>query len=226
MIPSRTGAILGIWTLISACITGCANDPPSAAVGVEVLGCDPGVEHGSGMIVDTDLGPLVLTSAHVVKGARSITVTRGDERAEATIVAFDPEMDLAHLAVDDLATPFPWPIDSTSITGGETGSAYVVRDGRVVTLPVTVVRRINIRTEDIYIDGETLRPGYELRVDIDPGDSGGAVVVDGEAIGVVWARSRRTTDRAYAIDPDRAGTTITRQLQTGDLTGVDLTRCS
>ncbi|MFZ8997056.1 MAG: trypsin-like peptidase domain-containing protein [Ilumatobacteraceae bacterium] len=226
MIPSRTGAILGITALVSTCITGCANDPPSAAVGIEVRGCDPGIEHGSGMIVDTDIGPLVLTSAHVVKGARSITVTRGDERAQATVVAFDPEMDLAHLAVDELATPFPWAVDSTAITGGEVGSAYVVRDGRVVTLPVTVVRRINIRTEDIYIDGETLKPGYELRVDIDPGDSGGAVVVDGEVIGVVWARSRRDVDRAYGIDPDRAGTTITRQLRTGDLTGVDLTRCS
>ena len=138
--------------VVAALIGGCSNDPPSAAVGIQVRGCDPGVQHGSGMFVDTDAGPLVLTSAHVLKGAQSITVTRGDERAEATIVAFDPQMDLAHLAVDGMAVPFPWTVDSTGVTGGESGSAYVVRDGRVVTLPVTVERRINIRTEDIYVD--------------------------------------------------------------------------
>lgn len=213
-------------TVVAVLIGGCANDPPSAAVGIEVLGCGPGIEQGSGMIVDTVTGPLVLTSAHVVKGARSITVTRGDTRATATVVAFDPEMDLAHLAVEDLTAPHPWPVDSASIEGGESGSVYVVRADRVVTLPVTIVRRINIRTEDIYIEGETLRPGYELRVDIDPGDSGGAVVVDGRVVGVVWARSRRNTERAYAIDPIRAGDRVTAQLRTGDLTDVDPSRCS
>ena len=211
--------------VVAALIGGCSNDPPSAAVGIQVRGCDPGVQHGSGMFVDTGAGPLVLTSAHVLKGAQSITVTRGDERAEATIVAFDPQMDLAHLAVDGMAVPFPWTVDSTGVTGGESGSAYVVRDGRVATLPVTVERRINIRTEDIYVDGETLRPGFELRVDIDAGDSGGAVVVDGRVIGVVWARSRRSVDRAYAIDPLRASATTAEQLRNGTISGIDLERC-
>jgi S1-C subfamily serine protease len=205
---------------------GCANDPPSAVVGVDVAGCDPGVEHGSGMAVDVDGRTLVLTSAHVLRGAREITVTRGDERAAATIVAFDPDMDLAYLDVDGWSFPRPWQVDSSGIDRGEDGSVYVVRDGRVVTLGVTVVRRVNIRTEDIYVDGETMRPGFELRVDIDPGDSGGAVVVDGAVTGVVWARSRRAVDRAYAIDPVRAGATVSEQLRTGRLGDVDLTRCS
>jgi hypothetical protein len=42
----------------------------------------------------------------------------------------------------------------------------------------------------------------------------------------VWARSRQDTDRAYAIDPVRAGARVREQLATGDLTDVDLTRCS
>ena len=30
---------------------------------------------------------------------------------------------------------------------------------------------------------------------------GGVIVIDGEAVGVLWARSRKFENRAYAIDP-------------------------
>lgn len=209
-------------------VAGCAADPPSAVVGLQVVGCSPHPEVGSGMVVEVDGvdEPLVLTAAHVVKGAREITVSRGEVRGTATIVAFDPDMDLAYLAVEGIETRFPRSVDSAAVDGGERGIAYVVRDGEVVSLPLTVARRVQIRTEDVYIEGETLRPGYELAVDIDAGDSGGAVVVGGDVVGVVWARSRRDTERAYAIDPVRAGDLVREQLETGDLSGVDLTRCS
>ena len=48
-------------------------------------------------------------------------------------------------------------------------------------MQVGVVRPVTIRTEDIYIQGHVLRPGYELDAMIEPGDSGGVVVVDGQA---------------------------------------------
>jgi len=104
--------------------------------------------------------------------------------------------------------------------------AYVVREGVVVTVPVRVRRRINIRTEDIYIEGETLRPGFDLDAEIGPGDSGGAVVVDGRLVGVLWARSNRFERRAYAIDAVRAAELITEQRRTGRLgDDVDVARC-
>lgn len=214
--------------VVAATLAGCAPDPPSAVVGLQVVGCSPFPEVGSGMLVEVDgVGdPLVLTSAHVVKGAREITVQRGPTSGTGTIVAFDPDMDLAYLAVEGLGTGAPLEVDSGRVTGGEDAVAYVVRDGETVVLPVTIRRRVQIRTEDVYIEGETLRPGYELAVDIDAGDSGGAVVVDGRVVGVVWARSRRDSERAYAIDPTRAGERVRRQLATGDLAGVDVTRCS
>ena len=160
--------------------TGCAVDPPSAVVGIQVAGCDPGTEYGSGVFVTVSgsATPLVLTSAHVVKGARTITVVRDDVSAPARIVAFDPEMDLAYLATDGLTAVNPATVDSDSIDGGEPATAYVVRHSEVVALPVVVRRRIEIRTEDIYIDGETLRPGYELGVDIDTAKKFGPIVID------------------------------------------------
>ena len=82
---------------------GCASDPPAAVVGLTVAGCPPGTAHGSGIVIEPGL---VLTSAHVVKGATEIEVTNGDRSTTATVVGFDPDMDLAYLAVDgELGAP-------------------------------------------------------------------------------------------------------------------------
>jgi len=218
---------IAVVLLAASLATGCDSAATSAAVGLRVVGCRPHPEHGSGALVrlpGVD-EPLVLTAAHVVAGAEDITVTRGDTAQMGTIVAFDPEMDLAYLAIEGVDGSPAWTIDSAAVTSGDTGVAHVARDDVPVEVPVTFERRVTIRTEDIYVEGETRRPGFELTADIDEGDSGGAVVVDGKVVGVVWARSRRASDRAYAIDPVRAGERLRAQLATGDLGDVDLTRC-
>lgn len=202
--------------------TACAPDPPGAVVGIVVDSCEPGQDVGSGMIVAPGLA---LTAAHVVAGADEIVVHHGGREAEATIIGFDPEMDLAYLTFDAAPTPV-MPVDSSEVEAGDTGTAYVVRDGDVASVPITIRRRVHIRTEDIYVQGETLRPGFDLDADIRPGDSGGAVVVDGRIAGVIWARSNRIVRRAYAIDPIRAGDLITEQLRSGRLgDDIDIARC-
>jgi S1-C subfamily serine protease len=213
-----TGAIV-----IVATATGCAADPPSGVVGLTVTGCSTGAAHGSGIVVAPGL---VLTAAHVVKGADAIDVTNGARSTTASVVAFDPDMDLAYVRVDaDLGA-------SSSLAGrgvdrGEPGVAYVFRDGHVVALPVTVRRPVRIQTEDIYIEGETNRPGFELDADIESGDSGGPVMVDGEVVGVLWARSSKFERRAYAIDPVAAGERVREQLRTGVIEdSIDLDRCT
>lgn len=213
------GVVAGViaWSTV---VTACAPDPPSAIVGVVVEGCPPGRDTGSGALVDDGL---VLTSAHTLRGAESVVVTRGDDEVPATIVGFDPNLDLAYLAVDLVGEPLV--VDSSGLERGERGRAWVVRDGDAVPVDVVVERRVELHTEDIYVEGETVRPGLELAADIEPGDSGGVVVVDGEVVGVVWARSRRQPGRAYAIDPDRGGERIDEQYRTGDLGEVDLARC-
>lgn len=210
--------------VLATVITGCAPDqPPSAVVAIVVPdSCGPGLETGSGALVAPGL---VLTSAHVLAGADSIEVVRNGRSLPGTIVAFDPEMDLAYVAVDGLQGA-PLRVSSEGVEAGDRGVAYAVRDGAVVELPVTLMRRVNIETEDIYAEGDTLRPGFELEAEILTGDSGAAVVIGGRLIGVVWARSRQSDERAWAIDPDRAGTLIRDQLRTGRLgPQIDLTRC-
>lgn len=187
-----------------------------------MTGCPPGTANGTGVLVEPGL---ILTSAHVVKGADEIAVTNGDHATTAEIVAFDPEMDLAYLRV---AMPVaPVPVTARQMKAGTTGTAYVYRDGEVVAVPVVINRTIQIHTEDIYVEGDTYRRGFELDADIRAGDSGGPVMVDGEVVGVVWARSSRFDDRAYAIDPVGSGALVGEQLRSGRIgEAIDLTRCT
>lgn len=222
---TRVVAAIGVAAIsvVGLLVSGCGVDPLSASVSIEADGCDLTDSHGNGMIVAPGL---VLTSAHVLKGSTEITVSNGDQTAAGTIVAFDPEMDLAYVAIEQSSFAGVIPIGDGQVEAGATGIAYLFRDGDAVRIPIRIRRRINIRTEDIYVEGETNRPGFELDADIEAGDSGGVVVVAGEAVGVLWARSRKFEHRAYAIDPVEAGQLIRRQLSSGEIDQpVDVSRC-
>lgn len=219
MTVARVAAVALVTGLALA---ACAPDPPSGVIGLVIDSCDPGEDHGSGMLVAPDLA---LTSAHVLAGAQGIRVIHGGRTIDGTVIAFDPEMDLAYVAFDAVPDR-PLTVESDHVRPGDRGTAYVVRGGSVVELPVRIARRVRLRTEDIYIQGETLRPGFELEASIQPGDSGGALLVDGAVVGVLWARSNQAGDRAYAIDAERGADRIERQRATGELgPDIDVARC-
>ncbi|MEO6653384.1 MAG: trypsin-like peptidase domain-containing protein [Ilumatobacteraceae bacterium] len=216
---ARISAVVAAAGLV---MTACAADPPSGVVGLVIDSCDPGEGHGSGMLIAPDVA---LTSAHVLAGARRIEVIQGGRTVDGTVIAFDPEMDLAYVTFDAVPDR-PITVESDHVDPGDRGTAYVVRHGEVVEVPVRITRRVRLRTEDIYVQGETLRPGFELEAAIEPGDSGGAVVVDGAVVGVLWARSNQASRRAYAIDAELGADRIERQRATGTIdAGIDITRC-
>jgi S1-C subfamily serine protease len=220
---ARCARAIGTIVVI-ATAAGCAADPPAGVVGLTVTGCSTGEAHGSGIVMAPGL---VLTAAHVVKGADEINVTDGDHSTTASVVAFDPDMDLAYVRLDDGLPGSTIELADSVVERGERGVAYVFRDGHVVALPVVVRRPVQIKTEDIYIEGDTNRPGFELDADIEAGDSGGPVLVDGKVVGVLWARSSKYEHRAYAIDPVAAGGLVREQLSAGAIdNSIDLARCT
>ena len=222
---------IGMLLAISTPVVGCAADDPDpvSAVDATVTVFATGCRNTSGRGIGTHIEPgAILTSAHTLAGADTITVTDIDGASTtASLLAFDPEMDLALLSTDPSTAPVGLGADppTTEEAAGLTGTVVVERAGRFVTLPVTVARRVMITTEDIHREGETRRPGYELIADIEPGDSGALLIVDGHGIGVVWSRSTRTDGRAWAIDVIRAGTTIRDHLANGIPDTIDLDRC-
>ena len=216
---------------ISTAAVGCADDDPDpdSAVDATVSVFATGCRNTSGQGIGTHIEPgVILTSAHTLAGADTITVTGVDGTStRATLLAFDPEMDLALLGSDPGTTAVELADDppTTDEAAGLIGTVVVEREGRFVTLPVTVDRRVMITTEDIHREGETRRPGYELIADIEPGDSGALLIVDGRGVGVVWSRSTRTDGRAWAVDAVRADDTIRDHLANGIPDTIDLDRC-
>jgi putative serine protease PepD len=187
-------ALLGITAGVLA-LASCAPDPPSAIVGIRAEGC--GAHLGSGAFIAVDT---VLTAAHTVSGAETITVISDGRSLPAELIALDADNDLALVRAEGPRGD-PLPLHTRRREPGSAAVAYVVRDGEVLGLPVTIVRWVTVETTDIYREGEVSRPGLELSGAIEPGDSGAAVVADGELVGVVWARSNQSLARSYATDP-------------------------
>ena len=179
-----------------------------AAVIVDALGC-PVDSQGMGAVVD---GGLVVTNAHVVAGSTNLEVRSSDGSMHpATLVAFDPRVDLAILEVAGLDVP------ALAIAGpvGETEASVLARGSTDPGEPIVSVvdgsirRTINIFISDIYGEGRHERRGLELAVDVDPGDSGAGVTdAHGNLVGVIFSSSRGQEGVSYAISALEVGALV------------------
>jgi hypothetical protein len=198
-------------TCVVVLLLGCADsgsavvDTATAiagAVRIEADGCGPRTRIGTGTAIDDGL---VVTAAHVVAGSDSVKVIGDDgHTVSAEVVSFDPDLDVAAVRP---VTPVATPVDlrSTPVGADDVGVVVVADiDGAMEAIPVDVIRRVTIRTTDIYLDADVERAGFEFEGSIEPGDSGAMVHFVGGAAGVVWARSTVDADRAWAVTlPDQ-----------------------
>lgn len=160
------------------------------------------IQEGSGFVV----GPgLVATNAHVVAGESATEVETVDgQRLAGSVVAFDPDRDLAIVRVEGL-TPPPLPLGAAAV--GDRGAVFGHPGGGPLRLaPFEVGERITASGADIYDSKGVEREVLVLAAALRPGDSGSALVSpDGDVVGV-----------AFAIAPDRPGVAYalsTRELQ-------------
>jgi S1-C subfamily serine protease len=165
---------------------------------------------GSGAVVGTGY---VVTNAHVVAGADPTAVqvaTVGGDRVGATVVLFDPLLDVALLWAPDLDAPalrF-----TTSDPGrGTVGAALGYPLGRALTaVPAAVTGAYRATGRDIYNETRVDRAILELRARIDRGDSGGPFVLrDGTIGGLIFAEARTDPDVGYALSPATVAIRIT-----------------
>jgi S1-C subfamily serine protease len=162
---------------------------------VEGQACDR-IQEGSGFVA----GPnLVVTNAHVVAGERDTHVTTNDgRRLDTTVVAFDPNRDLAILRVPGLGLPAlelgEARVDDRGALFGHPGG------GALRQAPVRVAEQIVARGTDITRTSPTEREVFVLAAVTAPGDSGGPIVDhDGRVVGVMFAYDISRQSTAYAL---------------------------
>lgn len=141
---------------------------------------------GSGVIIDSD--GYIITCAHVVDGASSITVklTNGDSHS-AEIVGSDSQTDIAVIKIDATGLVAASIGDSDNVVVGETAIAIGNPLGSLGgTVTSGIVSALN---REITIDGQKYSL-LQTDASINPGNSGGGLFdIDGNLIGIVNAKS-------------------------------------
>ncbi len=165
-------------------------------------GCGAGQAVGSGFFVSPTS---VVTNAHVVAGGSDTTVSIGGSVHAATVVAFDPEADLALLSVPDAQAP-ALRLSESAPTRGTVGVALGYPGGGPFTSsPAAVTAAYDVTGPDIYGAGAVGRSVVEMNTRIRQGNSGGPLVVAPGVVGaVVFGASRVEPDVGFAIGADQA----------------------
>jgi len=167
----------------------------ASALKIEGVACGRQLS-GSGFVVAPQR---VVTNAHVVAGESS-THVRSIDGADlpATVVLFDPNRDLAVLAVPALdAASLP----ITQGDEGETGGVFGYPGGGDLRVaPFEIARELRATGRDIYDRDLTTRQVYEIAAGLQRGDSGAALVDPaGEVVGVAFAIAPDQEGVAYAL---------------------------
>ena len=182
---------------------GLATDPALQGVAVSVLkvraqsdSCSRTMS-GTGFVIGPER---LMTNAHVVAGSFRAVVETAGGTVEATVVVYDPERDLAVLAVPGLtapaltfaATPAAGGADAV-VAGYPLGGPYTLGAARISS-------EFTLRGPDIYAADTVQRDVYTLRGSVRPGNSGGPLLAaDGSVLGVVFGASVAEPEVGFAL---------------------------
>ncbi len=182
---------------------------PSDVVKVIASGACGEVSEGTAFYVS---GHEVVTNAHVVAGQKRVTVNG----KPAVVALYDPKNDLAVLRVSESERPL-------SFLSAEPSRGAALR---VVGYPLN-----GSRTEAPgYYEGELTGPGrgiynetlflktvLDLEVNVNPGNSGSPVLVNGRVAGIVESKSLSQASTGYAIPDDVVRADLAKTPATGSV---------
>ena len=163
---------------------------------------------GSGVIIDKD--GQILTNAHVVDGAASLTVTLDSgNKTPARILGLDSVLDVALLRVDSAAAlPAARLGDSSAVKVGD----EVVAIGNPIGLEQTMTRGI-VSGLNRLLPGISDEPMIQTDAPINPGNSGGPLVDRcGGVVGINTLISEDAQSIGFAV-PINAAKSILRDLR-------------
>ncbi|PRE41968.1 trypsin-like peptidase domain-containing protein [Burkholderia multivorans] len=165
---------------------------------------------GSGFIVSPD--GAILTSAHVIGDATDATVRLANGREfRATVVAVDPQSDVAVLRIDGARLPYVPIADATRVRAGEPVMTIGAPDGAGNTVTAGIVSATPRRLPD----GSAF-PFLQTDIAVNPDNSGGPVFDRaGNVVGIamqVYTGADRYASLTFAI-PIALSAKLRAQLQ-------------
>jgi serine protease Do len=177
---------------------------------------------GSGFIISSD--GLILTNKHVVSatGASYSVLTNDGKTYRATVLARDPNQDLAVLKIDATGLPTVTLGDSSNLQLGQTAIAIGNALGQFSnTVSVGVVsglaRTVTAGAPDTGAQ-ETLHNVIQTDAAINPGNSGGPLLnLQGQVIGINSAVAENAQGIGFAIPINQAKQDITSVETTGNI---------
>ena len=176
-----------------------ANTEPSV---VKIRAIAPGCQkvlEGSGFVLSPDR---VMTNAHVVAGADSVTVEASGNPHDATVVSYDPTVDIAILSVPNLpAGPLAF---ADAALPAKSGTEAIVMGypggGGFNATPARIREEITLNGPDIYKNATINRDVYTVRANVEQGNSGGPLIdLNGQVLGVVFGAAVDDNDTGFVL---------------------------
>ena len=164
----------------------------------------------------------VMTNAHVVAGVSGPQVqTREGRTFDAEVVLYDPDRDVAILAVPDLDVP-SLRLDDSARPGDDGAVLGYPGNGPFHSAAARVRAEQRLQGPDIYGGRQVVRDVFSLYAKVRPGNSGGPLVSpEGTVTGVVFAASVEDKRTGYALTAEevlgdaRAGVQASEPVSTG-----------
>lgn len=185
---------------------------------------------GSGVVIAEDT---VLTNFHVVEDASSLKITTGDDEFDATLLAYDENLDVAILKADGLNLPAVTLGDSDSLQVGDWAICIGNPLGEQLagTTTVGIVsalnREVSSTTTDKYgLRGTVTNTMIQVDAAINSGNSGGGMFsVNGELMGIPTLKytgsafSGNTVEGIGMCIPINAAKPLIEDVLSGKVTG-------
>ena len=193
-----------------------ANNPVVATAQRSVLkirGVAPSCQkvlEGSGFVISDHK---VMSNAHVVAGANSVTVLDTDGKSyDANVVTYDPDNDISILDVPGLPAPALSFAPGPAASGTDALVMGYPGGGNFEATPARIRETIELNGPDIYRNKTVTREVYTVRGTVRQGNSGGPLIdMNGHVLGVVFGA---------AVDNVETGFVLTAKQVQGELAGI------
>ena len=190
---------------------------------VKIRGVAPSCQkvlEGSGFVIAPNR---VMSNAHVVAGAETVTVEVGGQSYDASVISYDPNQDISILAVPDLPSV---PLIFDDSEAEPTTDAIVMGypgGGDFTATPARVRETIELNGPDIYNSTTVNRNVYTIRGTVRQGNSGGPMIdEDGRVLGVVFGAAVDDPDTGFVLTAQEV---LPQRLKVGNTAPVPTGTC-